>query len=102
VQVYNETSRALPAATNLTIYDAQNNVYTPLVPAQTNPFTYQAGMVPGKGQLPLPGTIAANGPSQGALLLFKLQVYSLDNRPIKLKIVDPTDEALTASAVLDV
>ena len=34
-------------------------------------------------------TIAANGPTQGALLLFKIEIVSLDNRPLELKIVDP-------------
>ena len=39
---------------------------------------------------------------QGALLLFKIRVVSLDNRPLELKIVDPERPAQTASAELDV
>jgi hypothetical protein len=50
----------------------------------------------------VPGSVAANGGTQGALLLYKIQVVSLDNRPLKLHIVDPTDATQTASAVLDV
>jgi hypothetical protein len=46
--------------------------------------------------------VAASGPIQGALLLYKIQVVSLDNRPLKIKIVDPTNSAQTASAELDV
>ncbi len=52
--------------------------------------------------LPAPDTIAAYGPTQGALLLYKIQVVSLDNRPLELKIVEPVQPAETASAELDV
>ena len=102
LQVYNNNSRALPAATELTITDTQGNRYTPIVPGATNEFAYRAGTVPGKGRLPPPDTIASNGTTQGALLLFKIQIVSLDNRPLKLTIVDPDDAAQTASAELDV
>ncbi len=36
------------------------------------------------------------------MLLFKIKVVSLDNRPIEIKIVDPLNPAQTASAELDV
>ncbi|HEV2924630.1 MAG TPA: hypothetical protein VGW98_11380 [Solirubrobacteraceae bacterium] len=102
LQVYNHTSRSLPAATNLTITDTQNNTYTPIVPNQTNPFAYRAGFVQAGGQLPVPQSVPSFGPTQGALVLYKLQVASLDNRPFEFKIVDPTNPSLTASAELDV
>jgi hypothetical protein len=102
VQVYNNNSQALPASGSLTIADSQGNSYAPVVPEQANQFAYRAGLVPGKGQLPVPDSIAASGPTQGALLLYKIQIVSLDNRPLELKIVDPTNAAQTASAELDV
>ena len=59
--------------------------------------------MPAKGRLPELDTIAAVGPTQGALLLYKIQIVSLDNRPLELKIVDPRERrAQTASAELDV
>jgi hypothetical protein len=102
VQVYNNGSRPLPAASEFMISDTQGNTYTPVVPAQANEFVYRAASVPGNGRVPAPDTIAANGPTQGALLLFKIQTVSLDNRPLTIKIVDPTDAVETASAELDV
>ena len=36
------------------------------------------------------------------LLLYKIQIVSLDNRPLELKIVDPRNPSQTASAELDV
>jgi hypothetical protein len=102
VQVYNRTSTAGQAATSLTISDTQGNVYSPLVPSAVNQFTYRAGVVSAKGRLPTPDSIAAAGPTQGALLLYKIQTVSLDNRPLKITIVDPEDPSQRASAELDV
>jgi hypothetical protein len=102
IQVYNQTSTPHLGATSLTISDTQDNVYTPIVPNQTNQFTYRGGLIPADSQIPVPGSIAANGSTQGALLLYKIQVVSLDNRPLEIHIVDPTDATQTASAELDV
>ncbi len=102
IQVYNQTSTPHLGATNLTISDTQNNVYTPIIPGPTNDFAYRGGLVPAEGQIPVSGSIAANGGTQGALLLYKIQVVSLDNRPLEIHIVDPSNSAQTASAELDV
>ncbi len=102
LQVYNTTSSSEPAASEVTITDSQGKVYAPVLPASSNQFAYRAGTVPAKGRLPVPDSIAAAGPTQGALLLYKIQLVSLNNRPLKLRIVDPGDAAQTASAELDV
>jgi hypothetical protein len=102
LQVYNNHSGSQPAASDLAISDTQGNRYIPIVPGPSNQFAYRAGDVPGNGRVPAPDTAAANGATQGALLLFKIQVVSLDNRPLTLTIVDPDDGAETASAELDV
>ena len=75
---------------------------TPIIAGAANPYTYRGGTVPGHGRVPQLDTIAAAGPTQGALLLFKIQTVSLDNRPLTFHVVDPTDAAQTASAELDV
>jgi hypothetical protein len=102
LQVYNHTSKPHPGALDPTIADAENNVYQPIVPDQENEFAYRPGQVPADSRVPVPGSVAADGGSQGALLLYKIQVVSLDNRPMKIRLVDPTDPSETASAVLDV
>jgi len=102
VQVYNTTSATHVAASSMTITDTQGITYNPVLPDSTNQFAYRGGTVPAKGRLPGPDSIAAAGPTQGALLLYKIQIASLNNRPLKLKIVDPTDASQTASAELDV
>jgi hypothetical protein len=102
VQVFNNHSQSQPASTDMKIYDTQGNAYTPIVPAAHNSFAYGGGTVPGKERLPVLNTVASDGPTQGTMLLFKIQTVSLDNRPLKLSIVDPTDAAEKASAELDV
>jgi hypothetical protein len=102
LQVYNESSAPHPAATQLTISDTQANVYTPTIPAATNEFAYRAGLLQPKSRIPALNAVAANGPTQGALLLYKIKIVSLDNRPLELKIVDPLDLRQTAQAELDV
>jgi hypothetical protein len=102
LQVYNESSTPHLAAANLTISDTQENVYSPIIPALTNEFAYRGGLLGPKARIPALDTVAANGTTQGALLLYKIRVVSLDNRPLEFKIVDPLDPTQSASAELDV
>jgi hypothetical protein len=102
MQVYNNTNQEHPAASSLTITDTQENAYTPLPPAEANQFAYRAGMVAAKDQIPLPGTIADDDPAEGLVLLYKIQIVSLDNRPLELKIVNPENPSESALAELDV
>jgi len=102
LQVYNESSAPHPAATRLTISDTQENVYSPTIPNVTNEFAYRGGLLGPKARIPALNTVAANGPTQGALLLYKIKIVSLDNRPLELKIVDPLHPRQNAQAELDV
>lgn len=102
LQVYNNSNTSEPAAQNISITDTQGNTYTPIVPDSINEYAYRAGNVPPKNQIPAADTTADQGPTQGALLLFKIKVVSLDNRPLEIKIVDPEDPTESASAELDV
>jgi hypothetical protein len=102
VQVYNNGSTQHLASTNISITDTQGNTYSPIVPEQDNAYAYRGGTVAGKTELPPADTTADLGATQGALMLFKIKLSSLDNRPLELKIVDPEDAAETASAELDV
>jgi hypothetical protein len=102
VQVYNESTIPHPAATDFAVADTQGNVYHSVIPGPANLFAYRGGVVPANSQIPALNTVAASGPTQGELLLYKIKVESLDNRPFTLTIVDPHDRTQTASAELDV
>jgi hypothetical protein len=102
LQVYNHSNHELTASDQITVSDTQGNVYSPIAPNQTNLFAYRAGGVPPKSQLPVPGTPADMVGSQGQMLLFKIEVESLNNRPLMLNIVDPEAPSQSASVELDV
>jgi hypothetical protein len=102
MQVYNTTNQAYPDSNDYTITDTQNNVYRPLPLSEENLYAYRPGTVPANNQIPAVGTVADNSGPQGALLLFKIQIASLDNRPFELKITSPEDPAESASVTLDV
>lgn len=102
IQVYNHSSVPHLGASAITISDTQHNVYTPIVPDQANQFAYRGGFVPAESRVPVASSIAANGGTQGALLLYKIKVVSLDNRPLTIHFVDPLQATQRASAELDV
>jgi hypothetical protein len=104
LQVYNnsETPHLTASASSIKITDTQLNVYRPTIPGPANEFAYRAGFVPANGRLPELNTVAADGPTQGALLLYRIKIISLDNRPLTLHLVDPLNPSQTASAELDV
>jgi hypothetical protein len=87
MRVQNNTKKPLPVATDYEINDTQGAVYRPVpIDAKANPFAYQAGPVePGK-ILPSPDSAAGNTAIQGSLLLFRIKVDSLQNRPLVLTI----------------
>jgi hypothetical protein len=100
MRVANETDSTHPAATNFSIEDTQNDVYTPVRQAPTNPFTYQPKLLPGGQIIPDPDSVAGEGVIQGSLVLFKLPVQALDNRPLELVVKDSLNN--TGRVKLDV
>jgi hypothetical protein len=102
IQVHNRSSLPRPAASAVTVSDFLGNRYLPVIPLGSNPFIYNGGIVPAEGQIPGLNSPAASGPTQGALLLYKIKDYSLENRPLTLRIFNPANPASSASAELDV
>jgi hypothetical protein len=102
VQVYNISNAPHLDANDFTITDTQNNTYTPLALGGANTYAYRQGIVGSKNQIPKLGTVADDFGPQGALLLYKIQTASLENRPLELKITNPEDPSESASAILDV
>ena len=96
------SSRAHASTTITITRHAGQRLHADRRPTDATPTPTAAAIVPAKGQLPAADTTAPFGPTQGALLLFKIQIVSLDNRPLEVKIVDPIDAAESASAELDV
>lgn len=102
MQVFNETKAPQQAASEVTISDAEGHVYHPIEPKHGNIFAYRPGIVPAKGEIPAPDTAASYNATGGALLIYKIKLESLENRPLTIHIFDPEDPAEKASAELDV
>lgn len=87
MQVENQAKHEAKApSADIEIIDTQEDVYKPLELLDTNPFAYRTYPIPAGERLPLPDTPAFDTPIQGAMLLFKLDLQALDNRPLELKI----------------
>lgn len=78
----------LPAS-RFKVEDSLGNQFTPLPVAKENQFAYRAKPLKHEACIPEPGSLAALGPTNGALLIFELPLESLENRPLNLIITSP-------------
>ncbi|MBW3608440.1 MAG: hypothetical protein KY463_08795 [Actinobacteria bacterium] len=93
LQVENEASRPLKPSGEIEIIDTQEDVFHPIDLKDTNPFAYEPSDPIPPGEIaPLPDTPAYNTANQGLLVLFKLTLDALDNRPLELKIESSTND----------
>ncbi len=100
VRVQNTGKRALPSARDFSIIDTLAKRYTPV--RITNPFVYQPMTLQPKGLIPQPDSIAADGVIQGSLLLFRVDLTSLQNRPLEFHIANPANAKELGIVDLDV
>ena len=83
LRVENPTGRPQPLANRFQIEDTQGVRYAPLpINAQANPLAYQAGVLPGNAIIPVPNSPVDQSFPQGALLLFRINTASNQNRPL--------------------
>jgi hypothetical protein len=99
--VENHSPSAQTPAPQYKITDTQETVYRPVKLGAINQFAYRTGPIPAHSQIPEFGSAAEGTPIQGALLLFKVNQPSFENRPLVLSITDPRVHQ-TATADLDV
>lgn len=85
LQIKNEEEEEIPSAANYAVTDASHRVFEP-VDLETE-FTLDVGAtVPADHLIPEPDTVAAAGPTQGALLLFLVDDDVSEERPLELEI----------------
>ncbi len=98
----NQTKSPARSTDNFDIVDTVGNHYYPVhLNTSLNPYAWTATtLVPGATQ-PAPDTTASFGPTQGELLLFKLNESVYSNRPLTLEIRSPITGKLWARVSLD-
>lgn len=90
ILIKNETDEEHKSAANYAVVDGSHRVYEPV--EFENEFTLDIGaIVPPEGELPAPDTVAASGPTQGALLLFLVDDDVSEERPLELEVETVTD-----------
>ncbi|MEA2451176.1 MAG: hypothetical protein QOG63_3108 [Thermoleophilaceae bacterium] len=77
------------ASSRFTIQDTQGNNYHPIPLPKDNVFAYQPVPLKHNACFPAPGSLAAASPTNGSLLIFKLPLDALENRPLDLIIESP-------------
>jgi hypothetical protein len=103
LRVENETGRPHPPASDIQIIDTQEESFRPIPLNLSNPFAYRSTrQVPANDVVPLRDTPAFDTPIRGALVLFKLTLTSLANRPLELHIVGRSGRQQTGIIDLDV
>jgi hypothetical protein len=107
MRVQNQSHHFERPATQYEIVDTQAHVFTPVtIDTRTNVFAYNPIPIPGESSdlsvLPNPNSAAAANSINGELVLFKIPVTDLDNRPLVLRIHDPANAQTVATVNLDV
>ena len=97
----NQTERHVTTSDQITLHDSAGNVYHPVtLNPSVNAFAWTAQNLAPNGTEPTPDTTAANGSTQGGLVLFQLSQSAYSNRPLTLYIYAP-GQAKPSLASLD-
>ena len=77
------------AASNFEIEDTAGNTFKPLPLPANNIWAYKAKPLKEHACIPQSGSLASSGPTTGSLLIFRLPLATLENRPLDLRITAP-------------
>jgi hypothetical protein len=91
----NQTHHDYTTLDTFQITDSQGNTYYPeKLDPNVNPFAWTPQTLAPNQIVPKPDTVASFGPTQGALLLFKLSTTAYANRPLTLWLLGPGNKKL--------
>ena len=86
VRVCNTRSGFRTPLATFTIEDNQGNQFHPLPLPADNVFAYRPRVLSHNACIPETGSAAADGPTGGALLIYKFPLTALENRPLEMVI----------------
>jgi hypothetical protein len=91
----NQTKQAQTTIDSFEVVDTSGDVYYPIkLDPALNPFAWTAQTLQPNGIEPGPNTIASDGPTQGGLLLFKVNDSVYSNRPLTLYVLGACNRKL--------
>jgi hypothetical protein len=91
----NQTKQALTTSDNFEVVDTQGNVYYPIkLNSDDNPFAWTSQTLQPNATEPGPNTGASDGPTQGGLLLFKVNDTVYSNRPLTLYVLGANNKKI--------
>jgi hypothetical protein len=93
LQACNTGKTPVAASDQFKIVDTQGNTFQPTSLNADNPFAYHGRLVQPENCDPVRGSLAEQGPTSGAMLLFDLPLAATENRPMELHIQGPMDQA---------
>ena len=102
IRVKNPTGRFVYPARQFEITDTQGKTYRPVAVGTDNVFAYRPAAISPAGELPSNDSTARTGPIGGAMLLYRLRLDTVANRPLKLHIFSPAGPPREAEVELDV
>jgi hypothetical protein len=91
LRVFNRSDQPQQAARQFTIVDTTGKSFHPVpLNLDQNPVAFRAQVINPGDQNPVPGSVARENSTQGALLLFKIPQATYANRPLVLHITPPS------------
>lgn len=86
----NQSGHTTTTTDRFTVTDSSGTVYNPWpLKPQINPFAWSSQQLVPDGVQPAADTVAGSGPTQGGLVLFRLNQSVYSNRPLTLNIYAP-------------
>jgi hypothetical protein len=77
------------SSANFQVEDTQGNTFRPLQLPLNDIWAYHPQPLKENACIPKKGSLASSGPTAGSLLIFKLPLTTLENRPLDLRITAP-------------
>lgn len=103
IQVCNESDEPKRTASNFTIEDSRGNHYEPERLSDESVFAYQSRVLAPHDCIPDEAAATAFGPTGGHMLLYRVPVPAVENRPFEIEIEGPHDllENTQKSAIVE-
>ena len=101
LQACNKAKEPRQTTDEFEIVDNQDNRFKPIELPEDNPFAYEPRLLNPQECIPQAGSVAQQGPTAGAMLLFRLPLGVTENRPLELEIKGPAT-AKTYRVELDI